>query len=83
VHGAGQLREALHVAALLEDLAVHARREAHRFRSIGTAEAVDQALEGGDHVFELAAAAIKAVNAHVDQKAGFEKPVQKEVCISM
>ena len=38
---------------------------------------VDQALEGSDHVLELAAAAIEPVDAGIDQQTGFEKPVEK------
>ncbi len=44
---------------------------------VGATKAVDQRLEAGDDFFKLAAAAIEAVNAGVDQKTGCEKPVEQ------
>ena len=77
VHGAGKLRKALHVAAGFEMGAVHARRKAHRLRAIGSAIGVDQPLEAGDHVLEPAGAAIKTLDAGVDQEARVEQAVEK------
>ena len=77
MHGAGKLREALHVAALLEEGAVHARRKTHGFRAVGAADPVDESLEGDDHILEPAAAAVEPVNTGIDQQAGIEEPVEK------
>ncbi len=43
--------------------AVHAGRKANGFRIVSATKAVDQRFEAGDDLLELAAAAIKAVNA--------------------
>ncbi|MGZ2431712.1 cell division protein ZapA (FtsZ GTPase activity inhibitor) [Rhizobium redzepovicii] len=77
MHRSGKLREALHIAALFEEGAIHAGRKAHGLRTVAAANLVDETLEGSDHLLELAAAAIEPIDARIDQQAGFEKPVEK------
>ena len=75
VHGAGQLREAFHVAAFFEKSAVHAGWKADRFGAVIASGTVDQAFKRLDDIFELAGTSVKTFHAGVDQETGIEKPV--------
>ncbi len=62
---------------------VHAGWKADGFRIVGATKAVDQRLEAGDDFFELAATAIEAVNAGVDQKTAAKSLSSKDTGMSI
>jgi hypothetical protein len=77
VNRAGELRKAFEIAAFFKQRAVHAGREAHHLGIVFIAIARNQVFEPGDDALELSAAAVKAVDAGVDQEPVLEEPVKK------
>ncbi len=83
MYGSGKLRKALHITGALEMGAVHAGWKADGFRIVGATKAVDQRLEAGDDLLELAAATIEAVNAGVDQRPAAKSLSSKDTGMSI
>ena len=77
VHRAGEVREALEVAAALKGRSAHRWGKTHHLRPVRRAEAADQTLEGIDHALEAAAAAVEAVDAGAHQEALVEQAVEE------
>src|SRR5262249_48374417 len=74
-HGAREVREAVHVVALLEHLAIDHRREHEVLRAVVLRDRADERVEALEHVLEHVVAAERALCADRDDQAVLDEAV--------